>query len=920
MGSEPFVGRLAELDQARELLERLDAGRGGALIVVGEPGIGKTRLLDEIARLALPRQFLSARAECLPLSTPLPFEAVLELLRGLRRSGLVDVSMPEDGTAGSGLFTAVVGAIERAAAQRPVLVMIDDLQFSDAGTRELAHYCVARLADLPVGWVLATRPGKEVEALLHHLMRSRLATRLELGGLTQEELRELIAAWLDADAVDESLAAAIRVRSEGNAFFAEELLRTLGEQGKLVSREGVVLSEQLDGLVPPSVTQAVRERVKRLPAEARDVLAWASLLSEPIDPALLSALAGVQVDAEAAMLADASLLREGAEGWRFVHAMVRDAVYTGLSRAERVRRHGLVADALAPTDAARRAPQLAAAGRTAEAANAYLELAEGALLRGGPEDADELYRRAQKLAVEAGDAALRRRAEAGIVLALLRRGKSQAARRRAGVLVNELRGTGSPGERLEFLSRYAIALWNDVGDMDAARAAIDEAEPLLESARGRQLAEAAAARAHILDRGGDPAAALPLAERALDAARAAGDRVLEARALNCLGLAVGETRDAREGMAIVHEAAELAAADGLPDEEALAYLRLSYLSEVCGDEHGHEDYARRGLTVANLPPALEALLRGNVGAANMKKGRLDSALAYLLSARGAAQRAGGNTDQRITQQIVLVQIARGDLADAEALLNGLKPSRGSWDQFRTLMAWGKLLEERGEHSGALRHFLAASSGDFAASIWCLTRAVRNAAIVGDLDVARTALARAEELAARWPVGNWLVPSARAFIAATEGRSDDACALLEQAAGTCEDAFERTGLELHVARLRADREAIVAAIDAYESMGARHAADRGRAVARSLGMRPGRRRAAGGVLTAREQEIAYLVAAGRTNAEIARSLWNSPRTVERHVGSILGKLGYRSRVELAAAVAAGELPGSGAPSAARAGAA
>lgn len=910
MRSERFVGRRTELAQARELLERLSEGRGGALIVVGEPGIGKTRLLDEIGRLASAKLLLSARAECLPLRTPLPFDGVLELLRVLRRSGAEDVSLPADVTAGSGLFAAVVGAIERAAAERPVLLMIDDLQFADAGTRELAHYCVARLADLPVGWVLATQPGKDVETLLHYLTRARLAARVELVGLTLDELRELIAARVDAEFVPEELVAAISIRSEGNAFFAEELLRMLDEQRRL--------GESLDGVVPPSVTQAVRERANRLPGRARDALAWASLLPEPIDPDLLSELVGAQVDAEVAMLADAALLREGADGLRFVHAMVRDAVYTGLTRGERRQRHGAVADALAPTDVARRAPQLAAAGRTVEAANAYVELAEGALRRGGPEDADELYRRAERLAAEAGDAAVRRKAEAGIVLALLRRGKSQAARRRAGALVNELRGADRAEQRLEFLSRYAIALWNDVGDMDAARAAIDEAEPLLDSARGRQLAEAAVARAHILDRGGDPAAALPLAERALDAARAVEDRLLEARALNCLGLVVGETRDAREGMAIVQEAADLAAAERLPDEEALAYLRLSYLSEVCGDEHGHQEYARRGLAVSNLPPALNALLRGNVAAASMKKGRLDSALAYLISARAAAQHAGGNTDQRIALQIVLVQIARGDHADAEALLKGLKPSRGSWEQVRTLMAWGKLLEQRGEHSGALRYFLAGSSADFPASIWCLAGAVRNATFVGELDVARTALARAEKLAARWPVGDWLVPSARAFVAAAEGRSEEAGGLLEQAAATCEDAFERTGLELHAARLRADREAIVAAIDAYESMGARHAADRGRAVARALGMRPGRRRAAAGVLTAREQEIAYLVAAGRTNAEIAGSLWISPRTVERHVGSILGKLGHRSRVELAAAVAAGELPGSGAPSAAAAG--
>jgi DNA-binding NarL/FixJ family response regulator len=101
---------------------------------------------------------------------------------------------------------------------------------------------------------------------------------------------------------------------------------------------------------------------------------------------------------------------------------------------------------------------------------------------------------------------------------------------------------------------------------------------------------------------------------------------------------------------------------------------------------------------------------------------------------------------------------------------------------------------------------------------------------------------------------------------------------------------------------------MAAIDAFDGMGARHASDRARAVARSVGLRPGRRRRDEGPLSEREQEIALLVAAGKTNAEVAAALYLSPRTVERHVGSILGKLGFRSRVELAAEVAAGRLPG------------
>ncbi len=96
------------------------------------------------------------------------------------------------------------------------------------------------------------------------------------------------------------------------------------------------------------------------------------------------------------------------------------------------------------------------------------------------------------------------------------------------------------------------------------------------------------------------------------------------------------------------------------------------------------------------------------------------------------------------------------------------------------------------------------------------------------------------------------------------------------------------------------------------MGALAAADRTRAIARSLGLRPGRRRRQAGVLTEREQQIALLVAAGKTNNEIGATLYLSPRTIERHVGNILTTLGHRSRVQLAAQIAAGQLPGAPTP--------
>src|SRR5919204_2739200 len=192
-----FVGREAELARATQLLARLEEGKGGALLVLGEPGIGKPRFLGEARRCAAAAGgVIAAAAACLPISTPLPFDAVLELLRGLVRAGATEVEGPELSLAGAELFAGVVTTIERAAAKRPLLLVVDDLQFSDAATRDLIHYCIARLADLPVGWMLAARPEEPVRSLAHHLGRDRLVETLELKGVTATELREVIGAAL----------------------------------------------------------------------------------------------------------------------------------------------------------------------------------------------------------------------------------------------------------------------------------------------------------------------------------------------------------------------------------------------------------------------------------------------------------------------------------------------------------------------------------------------------------------------------------------------------------------------------------------------------------------------------------------------------------------------------------------------------
>jgi DNA-binding NarL/FixJ family response regulator len=219
-----------------------------------------------------------------------------------------------------------------------------------------------------------------------------------------------------------------------------------------------------------------------------------------------------------------------------------------------------------------------------------------------------------------------------------------------------------------------------------------------------------------------------------------------------------------------------------------------------------------------------------------------------------------------------------------------------------------LLELEADLGGALLRYEQATDLEEPVSIWCSAGVVRVAVHLGEVDKARAMIDHVDDLKARWPVGEWLSQASRAWLAAGESRTQDAIAYFRSAIERCYRVYERTELRLEAARLAADGGAVEATIGAFEQMGAARQADRARAIARELGMRPGRRRNRAGVLSAREHEVAQLIAAGYTNTEIAGSLYLSPRTVEHHVSNVLTKLGFRSRVQIAAEAAAGRLPG------------
>jgi DNA-binding CsgD family transcriptional regulator/tetratricopeptide (TPR) repeat protein len=903
-----LIGRRAELAQIERLLETARRGRSDGLFVFGDPGVGKTRLLDETVAMASQRDLRVARAMCLPLTTPLPLDPALELLRALGEPvrSLVDDSRRD-------VFGIVLEGLERAVVGGPMLLCLDDLQWSDSATVDLVHYCLARLRDLPIAWVLMTRPDRTQARLAHRLERDGLIRPLQLGALTVQETALLTQSALGSREPDEGLAKVVYERTGGNPFLSVELLRAVARSGPGLNTGGDPLSRSspVAAAVPATVSDAIEDRACRLSPGAQVALEWAAILPEPFTPNELERVGGRRIGSALEELADAAfLIRDGQGGWRIVHSITRDAIYQRLPERERIRRHGVVADALAHGPLERVAPQLASAHRWAEAADAFMRLGGAALDRGEGEDAARLYERSHELAVRGGDQRARRDAQAGRVLALLRLGSEDEAKRDADTLRAELRLSGEPSERLSFLSRYAQALLfaRDAADLEAAQEVLDEAVPLSDEGDQAARAELLIARATVALQAADSAPAVEAAERAVSLAREVGDAGLEARALSALGEIVGRTRTAAEAMHIKQLALARAQQSGLPAVIAYAHACLGVLGESTGDIPAAQAHILRALEVEGAPPWVTALLQSNLGVTFADLGDLDSALAHQLAALRPAARAAPRIRTRVAIALTQTHLWRGELRSARRLLESIQPLSGSLEEYRAKEQWAKLLAEEGAVAQALIHYQEGAALLDPGALWCATGAARVSVALGDLSTARAALVRLDDLVARWPVGEWMREEARGWVAVGERDPNRAAGHFRAAAARSSEAYTAVLLRLEAARLTHDREEVRAAIEAFERMGAKRAADRARAVARELGMRPGRRRTPTGALSAREQAVAQLVAAGQTNAEIAAVLYLSPRTVEHHISNILTKLGYRSRVQIASAAAAGRLPG------------
>ena len=357
-----LYGRAKELASLLGALDAASEGRGSSVVVSGEPGIGKTRLVQELVDVAASRGFGVGWGRCPESGAAPSFWAANQIAEQLLHTGVLDAETfgllpqnePVDATTeGAKRFAlqVVVAKVLRTA-NRPLLLVIDDLQWADAATLALLEFVASELSALSVLVVVTVRPtGSESSPplvdCLGELARQRGSLQLRLIGLDADA----VAAFLrerPGDAVPSSVVELVHDRSGGNPFFLGELVQLLESEGRLRDPR---LDRASNSWVPAAAQDVIRRRVSRLPAEVQKLLSVASVVGRTFDADVLAAVADVELIRLLDLLDTAC--RSGLVGaaeapgeFRFSHALVAEALAAELSAARRAGVHALVVTAV----------------------------------------------------------------------------------------------------------------------------------------------------------------------------------------------------------------------------------------------------------------------------------------------------------------------------------------------------------------------------------------------------------------------------------------------------------------------------------------------------------------------------------------------------------------------------------------------
>ncbi len=917
------------------------------MLVSGDAGIGKSRLIAEVALRARDALVISGAATSSGTEPYGPLVAALRVRLRSDPSALVacgpltphlalilpELGVPPVASDRPTLFEAIRCALAHLAGDQLVLMMLEDLQWSDEATLELLTALAEPLSELSLLVVGSYRSDglprdHGVRRLRHELRRCGRLDEVTLGPLVPDEVAVLLATAL-GDRPAPSLVRSVHDATHGTPFFVEELAGALRVSGALrAGRAGLELVRHGEVPLPDTVRDAVLVSAAGLSEQGRAAAEAAAVAGDAFDVELVVSLSSLEGVGE---LLECGLVREQAGATGFRHGLARDALYADVPWTRRRSLHRAIAEALeaagAPSreiashwlgarDGSRARDALLRAAADAEAVHAFRDGAEAGrkALDLWPEDADEdedggrraealeRYARCAELAGELGEAT-----RAWRDLAELQDGLARAGAQRRLAAVLELRGERQPAFIARRLASEGFAAHGAPADAatellamaNQQRIAARHGEAIELARRASSMADAAdrldlRLRAQGLEgmaraKHGDYAAGVAAVRDALAVALDSDMTAVAADLYQRLSLALYESADFRHAEEALETALALCQATGDTGVEIACVMCLAYVLRERGEWPRAAEMCREMMASGTAALVAEGLL----GSIHANEGRLSSARRLLSSCRTAATGAR-HYNMTIDSTAALARVAAAEGADDE-VREHCRSLLELWEQsddrhyaiagLRWGASWSATRKDAAvAHTCTIALSRIASQTGHPDALAALACAIGETALMeGDATTAAEQITRAFELHRDLDI-----PFERAQV---ELRSGVALA----SAGERELALERLIGSHRLARRLGARPLAAEA--------AREVAVLGESVSRRLGVRAAAD-ADGAGLSRRELEVVRLLAVGRTNREIAHDLFLSTRTVDMHVRNILRKLDCRSRVQ--ASQRAGEL--------------
>jgi DNA-binding CsgD family transcriptional regulator/tetratricopeptide (TPR) repeat protein len=954
--SSVVVGRANELGTVHEALHDARAGHGRAIFLVGEPGIGKSRLAATATGTAFDAGMHTLRGRGSSIGPMVPFRPLTEALMSLVRDGDLDgqlapfrpalarlapeLARPGDLPGGGSivmLAEAVLRLLAATGRGRGCLLVLDDLHDADAETLAVLEYLVDNIAGSPVVLLSTVRddPGPALDLAAAAAQR-RTATRLTVRHLGRADTTAMVASCLDTtpDRVPTDLLDQVWADSAGNPFVVEELLQYLVGAGALAAvADGWRLTGTARAGVPAALVRGVAARVGRLDPQAQRILCLAAVVGRRFALPVIRRVTGyddrtIVAHLHAGVAAQLVVPDEPAPDWyAFRHPLTAEAVLAGLTPIERAELSGRTADAIEALYpeldgdwCALVASLRLAAGDPSGAGRLFAEAGRRALHVGASDSAVTLLERA--------DALLTDQTEAGadclewLLVALGETGRFDRALDLVG-RIDELGDDGLDRIRRAALHARLAAVANSAGRWSEGMLQVAAARALLgPDASDEDSAPVDAVAASLTLSMPNPdrlAEAAVLATRAAAAAQRAGLHAVTCEAWQLLGMITRE-HDVAEAEAHFVRSLRLA------EQQRLPFTRISALVWLAGSV-----CLMTGAVAPLLDARKEALRAGAVAVAYS----IDSVLGLQAVLRGEYEAAERMLDEcwqaasrlRLTRVSQYVLVTRAALAAHQGRRDHMLTAIGEYRgrdgarspelplEFGLARAFCALLEERRELAAAELVQAMAYESENPTGFHLAGRHGLNL-LVGVL-MGRNGWGHYREVVSvpaadmRW--NRQFVRFAHAVLLGRDGDHEAATAAVEDAlvAGAVYPTAVHLGLRLvaeeaHTAGWGEPVAWLRRAEDHFHDTGATAVASACRSILRRAGatvqqrrtgtdLIPAELRARG--ITVREYEVLRLVAQRLGNRAVATRLFISPRTVEKHMSSLMAKTGHPDREAL-----------------------